>query len=121
MKISVQMKVSPKTIVTVEGEKVKEIHAALAQLSEVYAEPCCGLCKSTSVIPNHRVAGKYQYYELKCVDCNARLALGQPNEGGGLYPKRKLGPDGQPTKTDDPKGKTGAHRGWHKFDPQAVP
>jgi hypothetical protein len=122
MKLTVQMKVGPKTIVTVEGENLKEIHQCLAEAAEVYAEPSCGLCQSAEIVPNFRQVGDDKYYELKCRKCGGRLALGQPKKGNGLYPKRKVDPKtGMPTKTTDPRGVfDGEHFGWHKFDPNAV-
>ncbi len=120
MKQSVQMKVGPFTIVTVEGEDIKEVHKGLAKLAEIYSEKTCGRCGKESVIPVHRISGKYQYFELKCTEakCGARLALGQAGDGG-LYPNRRIGPDGMPVKFDDPTGKyDGQYKGWHFFRPE---
>jgi hypothetical protein len=123
MKLTVHMKVTPKTIIMVEGENLKEVHQVLSEAAEVYAESKCGSCGSGDIVPNFRQVGDDKYYELKCRACGCRLALGQPKKGNGLYPKRKVDPKTKmPTKTTDPKGVFDTERlGWHKFDPNAQP
>jgi hypothetical protein len=90
----------------------------LAVVAEIFSESSCGLCKSEAIVPIIRKSkdkkGKeFTYYEMKCVDCNARLAFGQANDTENLFPKRKVaGADGQ--ERYDTK-----NRGWHIWKPDA--
>jgi hypothetical protein len=88
--------------------------AQLASIDELFQDEACGLCKSKNVHFAHRVSGKFPYCERKCLGCGARLAFGKTEDGGRLFPKRKL-KDGQP---DMENGTFGEHRGWHRFVPQ---
>ena len=36
-----------------------------------------------------RTVDDNEYYELRCMDCGAKLAFGSMKKGGGLFPKRK--------------------------------
>lgn len=47
----------------------------------------CGACQSKNIGMKHRVAGGYHFYELICRDCGYLYALGQKQDGTGLYPR----------------------------------
>jgi hypothetical protein len=48
-----------------------------------------------------------EYYEIRCVDCGAKLAFGANKKGGGLFPRRK-----------DAEGNWLPDNGWTKWNPK---
>ena len=90
--------------VTLECQGVKEAIRALSEYAEVFRETQCGLCQSDQVIPTHRQAKGYDFYEMECLSCGAVLSFGQTKEGGRLFPKRKNA-DGYEIGKD----------GWHQY------
>ena len=89
--------------VETEVKDQRELVSTLGQLQELCEEPDCGMCGSKSLRHDHRKAGGYDYYELKCRGCGARLAYGQSNPVGQLWPKRR-GENGEKLPA----------RGWHQ-------
>lgn len=81
--------------VELEASTHKELWKQLASFQEVFEETKCGKCKKENlrfVIRKSKDAkGKeYEYHELRCVDCGAKLAFGVLDDGSGsLFPKRK--------------------------------
>lgn len=76
-----------------EGRDFKE---AVKEASAFSQSTTCLLCKSKNVALDYRYAvakqgdnvGKgYDYYKVKCLDCNAERQLGQYKEGG-FFAKR---------------------------------
>jgi hypothetical protein len=97
-----------------EGNTHKEVFKQLAAMTEVFRDEPCNLCgKNNAVlvvrnVPDPKSPKKiYEYYERRCLtkDCGGRLAYGQHNEGGSLFPKR----------FDEDK-KLLPNRGWHKWE-----
>jgi hypothetical protein len=98
-----------------EGDTQKDVFKQLAALTEVFRDEPCGLCgKSDCVltvrrVPDPKSKGKkeFEYFERRCLTpkCGGRLAYGQHNEGGSLFPKRK---------NDD--GSFADKRGWFKWE-----
>ena len=81
-------------VIKVEGANIKDIFKAISPIAEVLdQDQVCGACKSPNIRLRHRVTTKgrdsFDYYELACGACSARLELGQLKQGGGLFPKRK--------------------------------
>jgi ribosomal protein L40E len=79
--------------VTVEGEDQKEIFRALAEYQEVFSIAKCKGCGSDnlrfSVRRQADAKGKeHTYYELRCLDCYAKLPYGQHDNGQTLFPKK---------------------------------
>jgi ribosomal protein L40E len=72
----------------------------------VFEETKCGKCGSENLRFVVRTVDENEYFELRCMDCGAKLAFGSMKKGGGLFPKRKDGdnwlPDG----------------GWLKWNPK---
>lgn len=103
---------------TVENASVKKVWEDLASINEVFGDEKCGCCGSKNITPSFRVVEKnkksYDYYEMKCLEtkCRARLSYGQHQEGGGIFPHRKLGEDGR---ADRVNGQYGPHNGWSRF------
>lgn len=94
-----------------DGDDCKELIREMSAALDIFGEPCCGMCKSPNISPVYRKAKGYEYYELACKDCNARLRFGQTKEDQVLFPKRKL-EDGSWDRQ---------HRGWSKYSPQEQP
>ena len=78
-----------KAWLTVEGESAKDAMKAISDYADVFAESVCGACQSTELLPSHRTAKGYDFYEMVCLACGARLSFGQLKEGNRLFPKRR--------------------------------
>jgi hypothetical protein len=100
-------------MVEVDGESQKDLFESMAMAYEVFGETQCGLCGSTNIRPVVRIVDKFRFYEYSCQEpgCWAKLTFGQAQEGGGLFPKRKLLDNGKP----DKDGEFGPHKGWTKY------
>ena len=99
--------------VELEADNHKGLWKQLAKFQEIFEEDTCKKCGKDHlrfVIRKSKDSkGKeYEYHELYCVSCRAKLAFGVLDDGeGGLFPKRK-GEDG------NIKGKYG----WVKWNPE---
>ena len=97
-----------KISVEIEGETQRELFSQLAAFQEVFDETVCGKCGSNNVKFVVRQVEDNDYYEIRCKDCNAKLAFGALKKGGGLFPKRK-----------DSDGNWLPDMGWTKWDSSA--
>ena len=104
----VRYRLNAKIEVEVEGASVKDVITALSEYTEVFQDSACGSCGSTEVAPAHRSAQGYDFYEIACHACGAKLSFGQTREGGHLFPKRK-----------DQDGNEIGKNGWHIYRQQA--
>lgn len=102
--MEVTKKVGSLTI-TFEGETQKDIVKQLSSLEEVFGESVCGKCGSENLRWVVRENDGNEYYELRCLDCGAKLAFGVNKKGGGLFPKRK-----------DGEGNWLPDKGWTKWN-----
>ncbi|MAF25512.1 hypothetical protein CL634_08075 [bacterium] len=93
--------------VQLEGDTQAEVFAQLASFQEVFDETECGKCQSENLRFQVRNIDDNLYYELKCMDCGARLSFGALKKGGGLFPRRK-----------DKEGNWLSDRGWVKWNPE---
>lgn len=105
-----QFKVGQNLLLEVDVATQKELFAEMAKHQEVFNNTTCGGCKSphTRFVVRHVTSGKktYDYYEMHCEKCHARLAFGVHNgEEGTLFPKRK-----------DDKGEYLPNGGWVKYN-----
>jgi DNA-directed RNA polymerase subunit RPC12/RpoP len=91
--------------VELEGESQKDLFEAISKFQEVFDETVCGKCGSENLRFVVRNVEDNLYYELRCVDCGAKLAFGVHKKGGGLFPKRK-----------DNDGKWLPDNGWVKWN-----
>ena len=115
----VEYKVNDKfTVRTTECDNTKSIFKELALLQKTFDEECCGKCKGTHLTFIHRTSGDYEFYELKCEDCYAKLEFGQAKDGASsLYPKRMVVDDkGKAVKDDEGKGSYLPDDGWLKYN-----
>jgi hypothetical protein len=79
-------------LVKINAETVAQLFREIGSVASVLdVDTACGKCKSPNIFPNVRNAQDYEYFELNCADCGARLSFGQHKEGGGLFPKRDKG------------------------------
>jgi ribosomal protein L40E len=104
--MEVTKKVGSLTI-TFEAETQKEVFKYLSSLEEVFGETKCGKCGSENLRFVVRENDGNEYYELRCLDCGAKLAFGANKKGGGLFPKRK-----------DAEGSWLPDKGWTKWNPK---
>lgn len=123
MKASVPL---PVGTIVVEGETQKDLYREVCRAHEVFGERRCGVCASEDIYPFWRVSSKqvgrkteeYDYPEMRCRKCGARLTYSFNLEGGTMFPNRRLLPDGQPaTGESRERGTHGPHNGWTKWWP----
>ena len=92
MKITVQVKVTHSTIITVEGETRKEIVHELGLLSDIFCNKLCGKCGGASLkFVSRKDAEENWYYEITCEDpkCRYVLPIHQNKKPvGGMYVER---------------------------------
>lgn len=92
MELSVQ--VNSKMTVKLDVSNQKDLIRQISQLEEVLSNTTCGACKSENTrFVTRNAAGEknkvYEFFEVKCNECNSRLSLGCHQEGDTLFPKRK--------------------------------
>ena len=96
-----------KLSVQLECDSQKELFTQLAQFQEVFSETKCGKCGSENLRFVVRENDGNEYYELRCLDCGAKLAFGVMKKGGGLFPRRK-----------DADGNWLPDGGWQRWNPK---
>ena len=101
-KLSIQTR--PGTTIHLDGDDPKKAIAILTKWDAMLTEQHCGACQSPQIVPRHRQAQGYDFYNLSCLKCGHRLEFGQLREGGGLFPKRK-----------DDQGNWLENNGWTKW------
>ena len=90
-----------------EADSIREIWKQLSTFQEVFGETTCGKCGSEDLRFVVRENDGNEYYELRCLDCGAKLSFGAMKKGGGLFPRRK-----------DADGNWLPDRGWQKWNPK---
>lgn len=114
--LKVEQYVSDKYKLVVEAEDIKQLFRELKPASEIVgAAQKCGNCGSTNISFIVREAADtknpkkmYEFFELKCEKCKAKLQFGQLSDGSeGLFPKRK-----------DDEGNYKPNGGWEVYKPQ---
>jgi|TARA_Y100000401_G_scaffold110320_1_gene107436 DNA-directed RNA polymerase subunit RPC12/RpoP len=96
---------SGKISVEIEFETQIELFQKLSNFQEIFEETKCGKCGSDNIKFQVRNVDDNLYYELRCVDCGAKLAFGVMKKGGRLFPKRK-----------DKEGNWLPDNGWVKWN-----
>lgn len=109
-----QVKLANGLFIKVEGDTQMDLFKEIAGLHEVFAEEKCGLCGEKDLKFVVRTAQEYEFPEMHCKKCFAKLSFGQNQKPkGGLFPIRKLTvPEGKPCRE---QGKFGPHNGWTKY------
>lgn len=97
-----------KVWVEVDAMSAKEAIEALSEYGEVFVNGQCGICKCEDVLPRHRrvqASGKtYDFHEMVCMSCGAKLSFGQTLADHKLFPRRR-----------DEKGNELGHDGWYQY------
>ena len=106
MSAKVRMQIG-KVWLETDSMSAKDAISALSEYAEVFSQTTCGECQSDNVRPSHRQAQGYDFYEMLCLACGARLQFGQRRDGGCLFPKRK-----------DTDGNWLPNGGWSKYQPK---
>ncbi len=88
-----------------ETESQKDLFGQLSSWQEVFGEQSCGKCSSENLRFVVRENDGNQYYELRCMDCGAKLAFGVNRTGNTLFPRRK-----------DSEGNWLPDNGWTRWD-----
>ena len=90
-----------------EADTQRDIVTDIAKFQEIFEESVCGKCGSENVRWQVRNVDDNLYFELRCMDCGARLSFGSHKKGGGLFPRRK-----------DAEGNWLPDNGWVKWNPK---
>ena len=67
----------------------KEVFSNIGNFQEIMSYEKCGKCGSENLRFVVRKVDKYTYYEIRCMDCGAKLEFGVVQDTEQLYPKRK--------------------------------
>jgi translation initiation factor 2 beta subunit (eIF-2beta)/eIF-5 len=73
--------------VTVEAEGQKELFETLAEYQEVFSVVDCGGCEEANLRYTVREVDGNKFYEIRCLNCYAKLPFGQHKGQGTLFPK----------------------------------
>ena len=92
--------------VELEAESQVDLFQQLGEFQEIFDETECGKCQSENLRFVVRNVDENLYYELKCLDCGARLSFGTMKKGGRLFPRRK-----------NKDGEWLPDRGWVNWNP----
>lgn len=87
-------KINQKVTVKVDGKNPQEVFDNLAVMQSVFSVDKCGCCQSEDLrFVVRKAQGEknkvYNYYELWCNKCHARLSFGVSDDGQ-IYPKLKI-------------------------------
>lgn len=97
---------SGKLTATFDADSPKDLFSQISVFQEVFDQAKCGKCGSENIRFVVRNVDDNEYYELRCMDCGARLSFGLNKKGGGMFPKRK-----------DKEGNWLPDGGWVKWNP----
>ncbi len=108
-------KVSPNLVLHLDFTGQTDLFKKLALFKEIFGISSCGKCDSANirhVVRNVDDPNKknktYEYFEIHCLDCHAKLGFGQKQDDNTiLFPKRK-----------DEDGKYLPDDGWVKYNKQ---
>ena len=96
---------SGRVSVELEAETQRDAFQQLSDFQEIFDETVCGKCASENLRFVVRTVDDNQFYEIRCMDCGARLEFGSMKQGGRLFPRRK-----------DKEGNWLPDRGWVKWN-----
>lgn len=85
--MKVTYKVNDDCTVEQEVSSVTQGFEFIAYATEVFGVKKCGNCSSPNLKLVHRTPQGYDYYDVKCRDCNHELKFGQVKDTGHLFPK----------------------------------
>ena len=96
---------SGRVSVELDAETQRDAFQQLSDFQEIFDEVACGKCASENLRFVVRTVDDNQFYEIRCMDCGARLEFGSMKQGGRLFPRRK-----------DKEGNWLPDRGWVKWN-----
>lgn len=102
---------SNKFAVEFEAEKMQDMFDQIANFQEVFEHTTCGKCQGHNIRCCVRIAGKYTYREMKCLDCGAKLTFGTNETTNQMFPKNYRLDEGK----DGPKRYL-KDNGWGKYN-----
>lgn len=85
------LRFSPRKGVTVEiqGKSVRELWPTYSAAYETLGVKACGKCGGEELQPITRKAQGNTFFEIKCVGCGYKLALGVPKDGSDVYARTR--------------------------------
>lgn len=107
-----------------EGQGHLDVWKQIASFQEVFEEEKCGKCGSDNLQCKVRIAKdpkkkekEYQYPELLCKKCGAKLSYGiMDDDKGTLFPIRFERSEGEYIKDADGKAIPVGNYGWKKYN-----
>ena len=96
---------SGRVSVELDAETQRDAFQQLSDFQEIFDEVACGKCASENLRFVVRTVDDNQFYEIRCMDCGARLEFGSMKQGGRLFPRRK-----------DKEGNWLPDKGWVKWN-----
>lgn len=107
--------------VEVDGDTSQDCFRQVAAFQETFNDTKCGLCDSTNLLYVVRKVEDNEFFELRCIDCYAKLTFGSAKNTKALYPKRYV-TDAKGKAIRDDKGKAvplgKKENGWIKWNPK---
>lgn len=117
--MEVTFKLNEKLSVKFNAENPMAIFESLSSLEEVFSEECCGKCGGNKLTHRIRKASQgkkeFDYPELICTACNAKLTFGQ-SDNGALFPVRYVREGKEYVKGPDGKNIKKGINGWVKYN-----
>jgi hypothetical protein len=93
-----------------EADNPKALWKKIALVQEIFdTDRKCGCCQSENIRFRSRQVDDFEFFELGCIDCHARLQFGQNKKGGGLFAKRR-----------DEDGNYLPDNGWSVYKPKTT-
>lgn len=77
------------TDLQVQSDDVKELFKQLGFFAGL--PHACGNCKSKNITPDHKNVKGFDFYFIKCLDCEHEFKLGIKKEDHSLFPKSEEG------------------------------
>ena len=87
------LRINPVLTVTISGNDPKEIFKGSSFWMREWPKKC-GSCGSDLLLPLHRKASGFDFYEAVCMapTCGHSMQFGQQKADGSLFPKREWKP-----------------------------
>lgn len=74
----------------VECDSAKDAFGQIADMQECLdVDDRCACCQSENIQFSRRIVKDYEFFGLRCKDCEAQLDFGQTKDGERLFLKRK--------------------------------
>ncbi len=119
--MKVQKKINSTISVVAEADEFTELFRQLAALEETFGEEKCAKCQSDNLRYVRRETKDgddvYEYFELRCNKCKAKLTYGVNKKEGTIYPKRyETNNKGKVLRDDDDQAIKRGIYGWTVYN-----